>query len=394
MAEEGGSPFQRPGRSDTVNSVVTQTAGRLRNASISAAGRLLDYNPARGMWQATGTAIAYAPNVTDLRSAATGGENITFDEHGHSAREAHAEVLKEDYLVRVQTQRRATMGSINMQNGKRSSTASADNVAPTEKEVSAETESPIFASPTAEIELPVHEKVPWPTAIKHALHAFWKFFLTPTGFLITLYGLNVVAWGAMLFFLELHAAPAMNHPDNGNADSSPRKIWLEITSQILNALFCLTAWGLAPWRFRDLYWLLKWRWTSGPGSRDAVTKLAQRNQSWYRMRECDMTEEDGEFARFAHMRTFTGEVAPPTASWKLDFVVWMMVLNSLFQVGMAFFMWHWNRIDRPSWGVGVFIGLGCFVSLCAGLMSWWEGRKIKIIEGPKVKAKEADAAGV
>ncbi|KAI4846431.1 hypothetical protein E4T45_07253 [Aureobasidium sp. EXF-8846] len=80
--------------------------------------------------------------------------------------------------------------------------------------------------------------------------------------------------------------------------------------------------------------------------------------------------------------TFTGKHAPPTKSWKLDLMV-----------GMAFFMWHWNRIDRPSWGTGTFIGLGCGVSLAAGVLAWWEGRKIKLIEGPKVleTPKEADS---
>jgi hypothetical protein len=34
---------------------------------------------------------------------------------------------------------------------------------------------------------------------------------------------------------------------------------------------------------------------------------------------------------------------------------------------------------------GTFIGLGCGVAALAGLMSWWEGRKVKKIEGPEVK---------
>lgn len=33
------------------------------------------------------------------------------------------------------------------------------------------------------------------------LRSFWNYFLTPLGFLVTLYGLNVVAWGGMLFLL-------------------------------------------------------------------------------------------------------------------------------------------------------------------------------------------------
>lgn len=33
------------------------------------------------------------------------------------------------------------------------------------------------------------------------LRTFWNYFLTPVGFCVTLYGLNVVAWGGMLFLL-------------------------------------------------------------------------------------------------------------------------------------------------------------------------------------------------
>lgn len=35
--------------------------------------------------------------------------------------------------------------------------------------------------------------------------AFWNYFLTPVGFLVTIYGLNVVAWGGMLFLLLCNA---------------------------------------------------------------------------------------------------------------------------------------------------------------------------------------------
>lgn len=331
-----------------------ETARRVRTASVSAATKILEYDPQPSMWVASGAAIAHAPNLTELREADTGGENIAFDVHGHSKRDARPGELQRRY-----TERRASLGP----------TAS---LSPTKQ----------LADPLqhAVSESDPPSKEPWTKAILHGLKAFWKFFLTPTGFCITIYGLNVVAWGAMLFFLLLKAAPAMNHPDNGDADSSPRKIWLEITSQILNALFCLTAWGLAPWRFRDLYWVAQWRFGKSAASHRAIRRLAARNEAWFRMREEEYEDKE----------TFHGVRAPPTASWKLDFVVWMMVLNTLFQVGMAFFMWHWNRIDRPGWGTGTFIGLGCGVSLLAGLVTWWEGRKVKIIEGPKIKG-EADS---
>jgi hypothetical protein len=37
------------------------------------------------------------------------------------------------------------------------------------------------------------------------LIAFWKYFTTPVGFLVTIYGLNIVAWGGMLFLLLCNA---------------------------------------------------------------------------------------------------------------------------------------------------------------------------------------------
>lgn len=36
---------------------------------------------------------------------------------------------------------------------------------------------------------------------KLGLIAFWNYFTTPLGFCVTIYGLNVVAWGGMLFLL-------------------------------------------------------------------------------------------------------------------------------------------------------------------------------------------------
>jgi hypothetical protein len=328
-----------------------QTANRVRKASVSAATRVLEYDPQPSMWVASGAAIAHAPNLTELRETETGGANIQFDAHGHSKRDAGPEELQ-----RRNTERRTSLGP-------------AASLSPT-KQLS----DPLQQTVT---ESSIPAKEPWSKATLHGAAAFWKFFLTPTGFCITIYGLNVVAWGAMLFFLLLKAAPAMNHPDGGDADSSPRKIWIEIDSQILNALFCLTAWGLAPWRFRDLYWVARWRFGKHEASQRAIRRLAARNEAWFRMREEDCEAKE----------TFHDARAPPTASWKLDFVVWMMVMNTLLQVGMAFFMWHWNRIDRPSWGTGTFIGLGCGVSLLAGLVTWWEGRKVKKIEGPKIKSR-------
>jgi hypothetical protein len=338
--------------------------GRLRKASVSLADTVMSFNPQPGMWAATGTAIAYAPTITELREPVGGGENIEFNANGHSSRTVTTGNDGEPVLTSVLSRTALTTGKAN--------------------------EPQVLKRPTLERRQTLleqaasDEKHNWKETITNGFRAVLKFVSSPTGFLMAVYGLNIVAWGAMLFFLLLGAAPAMNHPSK-DSDASPRKKWIEIDSQILNALFCVTGFGLAPWRFRDLWWLINARIRH---NRYAMKRLCAQNKAWFRPPawydpDSEDTENgDGEEGKRV---TFTGQVAPPTRLWKLSFVVWMMILNTFFQGALAGFMWGYNRINRPSWATGTFIGLGCGVSLLAGLVMWWEGRKVKRIEGPVVK---------
>lgn len=159
----------------------------------------------------------------------------------------------------------------------------------------------------------------------------------------------------MLFFLLLKAAPAMNYP-TADDDNSPRKKWLEIDSQILNALFCVTGFGLAPWRFRDFYWFLRVIFSRNQA---AMQKLAAQNKGWFRPPTWyhgqegagngapARTSSDDVVPAMVKRPTFTGKRAPPTALWKLGLTIFMMVLNTAFQVVLSYYMWAYNRIDRP-----------------------------------------------
>ncbi|TVY44534.1 hypothetical protein LOCC1_G004753 [Lachnellula occidentalis] len=340
----------------------TTVVGRLRTASVS----LMNYNPQLGMWAATGAAIAQAPNLTELRQPVAGGANIEFDEHGHSARTVTTD---EDGMPVLSP----------------SMTKTATRILVDEADPKGQPARPTPVRRQTLLEQSqMEEKHSWGETILHGLNAAWKFLCTPTGFVMAIYGLNIVAWGAMLFFLLLDAAPAMDHP-NKDSNDSPRKKWLEIDSQILNALFCVTGFGLAPWRFRDLYWLIQARLKN----RYAMGRLNQQNKSWFRPPAWFEEGEEQVEDVFPKRITFTGEVAPPTSLWKLSFVIWMMVANTLLQAVLASFMWAYNRINRPSWATGTFIALGCGVSMGAGVMMWWEGRKVKKIEGPVIKVVEA-----
>jgi len=208
-----------------------------------------------------------------------------------------------------------------------------------------------------------------------------KWVLTPKGFLITLYMLNVIAWGGMIFLLLVNAAPAMCKPTCDDL-FSPRRKWIEIDAQILNALFSLTAFGLIPWRFRDLYWLLVWRL----GIRGATKKslglshLAIAHKGWFRTQDVGEVISPG-LGGNDRLR------APLTASWKMDFVVWSFVWNTLFQAILSGFMWGYNRFERPNWAVALWLCLGMASSAAGGLMMFFEGRKVTKIEGKETKGQ-------
>jgi len=261
------------------------------------------------------------------------------------------------------------------------------------------------------------KKHTWTQATAIGLTAFWKFFLTPFGFVVTIYGLNIIGWGAMIFFVLLKAAPAMCHPSCDD-DSSARKKWIEIDSQILNALFCVTGFGLIPWRFRDFYYLMRWRLF---GQHAYHRRLAGIYRGWYRLPGSDQLPEDvgppplayneknaqtaesppsdtaEEIARLEENPAIpipvtsmpepplTGVRAPPTKSWTIDIVVWMYILNTAFQACLAGFMWALNRFNRPSWATGLFITTGCLVAIIAGIVVFIEGSKVKKIEGIPVQ---------
>ncbi|KAF8465523.1 hypothetical protein BDZ91DRAFT_659182, partial [Kalaharituber pfeilii] len=164
------------------------------------------------------------------------------------------------------------------------------------------------------------------------------------GFLITVYALNVVAWGGMLFLLLVNAAPAMCHPSCNDLYSA-RRIWIEITSQILNALFCVPGFGLIPWRFRDLYYLLRYRVGGDAGSWRALTGVGGVHESWGRW----------------------------GARWKVDLVVHASCGNTYLQAVLAGLMWGMNRYTRPPWATGLAVVAACGAGSWRGL---WSGGRI------------------
>lgn len=306
-------------------------------------------------------------------------------------------------------------------------------------ETEAEASPPPSIGPNDEGEYPNGYRFPkkhtWKQSCAIYGRAFWKFFLTIKGFLITIYALNVVAWGAMIFFLLIPGAtPAMckSWPNCEDKEHSARQIWIENCSQILTALFCVTAFGLLPWRLRDFYYMLRYQILN---DYDAVRRLAGFYRGWYRLPGSESLPEhlgpppephtlkakklfstrlwsddqdvekadviDDEIAALEANPAvplppwsmppapLTGIRARPTKFRALAIMIWMYIWNTLFQVGLCVVMWGFNRFQRNhayfSALTALFIVCGCFTGIGAGIVVGKEGKVIKETEGIPVK---------
>ncbi|KAI5863191.1 hypothetical protein GGS23DRAFT_568648 [Durotheca rogersii] len=251
-------------------------------------------------------------------------------------------------------------------------------------------------------------KYPIKEKVQMGLVAFWEFYNTGFGFFLVIYSLNIIAWGGMLFLLLCNAAPAMCWVD-GIFDcdhiDSPRRIWIETTSQILNGLFCVTGFGLAPWRFRDWYFLLAYRLRR---DQKALRTLAGVHRGWLRLAGSDQLPvhlgpkniEETNISYHVDAVPYplsaisdpppTGVRAPPTTLWKLDFVVYFNVANTFLQCVLSGFMWGLNRYDRPSWSTGLFVCLACIAGAIAGIMTGVEGKRVKAIEGVPLTKRDIE----
>ncbi|MCJ1359351.1 MAG: hypothetical protein MMC33_009353 [Icmadophila ericetorum] len=455
-------------------------SSRLRAASL----KMLESNPPRGMWAATGEAVAKAPSLADIRRGSFGSGGWEGDgqrrnsinspkEQPMSRSSSHqspvsspirgrgssfiaspvaksrVEGIEEDHddfpdlvLGRGEMTNQSFVRGLKTKvapveldsdneeppaaekppkyNDKMSRMLgnTATGKAPSQNAI--EDSQPEQIGPDADGIYPNGYQFPpkrtWGEATIIGLKALWAYTLTPLGFFVVLYGLNVVAWGGMLFLLLCNAAPQMcySHSYPGkqcNNINSPRRIWIEIDSQILNALFCVTGFGLAPWRFRDWYYLLKFRLCK---NFNGLRTLAGIHRGWFRLPgstdlpipklssseiidpsapiDSDPSTLSNSAIALPPSKSpdppLTGIRAPATALWKMDYVIWAFVLNTFLQCVLCAFMWHYDRQRRPSWSTGLFVALACVVAGCGGLMIFLEGKKVKNVEGVPVDVVE------
>lgn len=380
--DERSSPtaaqFSQARARTSTNSSFSAASGRLRSASI----KILQADVPLGFLSGSANAVSQAPTLSDIRRGTfhhdDGWNHERYAEHHAARRASNASSTGERKMSRTGSGLSiATLGGRKRENTLNGNQESGlgkvdeqpqvvkDGPVPVQREIdslaleergTSSTEGHPHRYPNG-YEFP--PKLPWTTSTKIGLIAFWKWFLTPFGFLLTLYGLNVVAWGGMLFLLLIGGGKAyMCHPTCNDINSA-RRIWIEYDSQIVNALFCVTGFGLIPWRFRDLYWLMVFRLgIRGRGKEErqkGIRMLAGIHRSWFRLQGSDNWTKEGNPDEDEQNPSvplpitkklgppLTGFRAPPTALWRMDFVIWMNCWNTFLQAVLCGFMWGLNR---------------------------------------------------
>jgi hypothetical protein len=121
-------------------------------------------------------------------------------------------------------------------------------------------------------------------------------------------------------------------------------------------------------------------------SLNGIARLASIHQAWYCLPivvSCAGCDGDCGCEQNKSSATIEalGGRAPATATWKMDFVVWCNMWNTIFQGCLAGCMWGMNRFNRPSWTTGLFVALACVVAGAAGYMVFRETRRVARLTG-------------
>jgi hypothetical protein len=175
-----------------------------------------------------------------------------------------------------------------------------------------------------------------------------SFFFTFSGLLVTFYFLLVAAFAIFLAILLADSAPAMSHkwgPDE--VQNSQRGIWIEVCTQVLTALFCITGLGLLPTRARDLILIIRGQILGDIYSSNRILRI---HSNWF-------------WAGFSR-------------NWKMVLVSALFMISSVLQVLLCVVMWHLDRYTRPAWITASLISVSSALVIVAGLIMLVEARRI------------------
>lgn len=158
-------------RKDSILGLGRDLNSRARSASLN----VVHANPQLGVWQAAGTAIAHAPNLNELRDARWDGSSIPFTAQGHAM-----------YFAPLPREQRQQLSLDSSPKDDEKPQGSQGNHGHEQRR-----------DPNG------NPQQGWSTAVANGIKAFGNFVTTPTGFVFTVYFLNIVV-GSAVSILDLN----------------------------------------------------------------------------------------------------------------------------------------------------------------------------------------------
>ncbi|CAE6404563.1 unnamed protein product [Rhizoctonia solani] len=234
--------------------------------------------------------------------------------------------------------------------------------------------------------------------IKRALTGFWDYVKTPMGFISFVYGFLCAFWGAAIVIFLVKIINLHNADRQG--------FWVEISSQIENALFTVTGVGLIPWRVIDTYRIAKiWHYRQ-------VTRRLRRNAKLPALIDgndlpdpvynpnyvhvlSEKQQEDLHYQQQKFMASQTWYRPHETETHKAFpiktalFICLYIDFNSVFQCMLCGCMWGLNRFERPAWTTGTLIPASFLCGIAAGVLIWRGGNQTKKVKEVEQRLREA-----
>ncbi|KIO32803.1 hypothetical protein M407DRAFT_66291 [Tulasnella calospora MUT 4182] len=226
----------------------------------------------------------------------------------------------------------------------------------------------------------------------------WDFVKTPVGFCTALYGFLVAFWGAAIVIFLVKIINLHNADLQG--------FWVEVSSQVTNALFTATGVGLIPWRAIDTYrigkiWYYK-RLTRQLRKKAGLPELADEddlpdpayNPDYVHVLTDEQQDElHYQQLKFQQSQTWYRPHATEThRAFPINtglLICLLIDFNSVFQIMLCGVMWGLNRFTRPAWTTGSLIPASFFCAIGASVYIWRGGAKTKKTEQVESKLREA-----
>jgi len=221
---------------------------------------------------------------------------------------------------------------------------------------------------------------------RRTLKGLWQFLKTPTGIITGIYGFLVAFWGAAIVLFLLKWINVHN--------TQTQKFWIEISSQVENALFTLTGVGLIPWRVMDTYRIAQ-IWNLQRISRNLrKEKGLPPLENEHDLPDPDLdpnfthvlTDKQQKILRVCQKRFMKSQTwyRPHATDTHRAFPINTALLicllvdgNSIFQIILCGTMWGFDRYDRPPWTTGILIPLSFLCGIGAGVFITRGGNKTK-----------------